>query len=415
MLQAPAWARNPKVLIFLNLLTFLLPKHRSLIGPKSSIARAPNGLVWHGEDVRGKAMQHGREFTKSRSRRLGATALLAAGAALIPVFGAHADEDGVSFWIPGFFGSLAATPQQPGWSFAGINYYTNVSASGNAAVSREITIGQFNPAVNASVSANVAAKADLGIFAPSYVFATPFLGGQASATLLTIYGNNSTSLNATATGTVGPIPFTKSIALQQDTSGVGDLIPQFAVRWNAGVNNYMAYITGDIPAGTYHSSNLANIGIGHGAIDGGVGYTYFDPKSGHEFSIVTGLTGNFENTSTNYTSGVDWHLDWGASQFLSKQVMVGLVGYIYDQLTPDSGCAPVLCPFESRVLGVGPQIGYLFPVGSMQGYLNLKAYGEFDNADRPDGWNAWVTFVLSPPPPPATESAPPMVTKAQRN
>jgi hypothetical protein len=226
-------------------------------------------------------MQHRCEFTKILSRRLAVTALLVAGAALLPFFGAHADEDGVSFWIPGFFGSLAATPQQPGWSFAGINYYTNVSASGNAAVSREITVGQFNPAVNASVSANIAAKADLDIFAPTYVFATPFLGGQASATLLTIYGNNNTSLNATATGTVGPIPFTKSIALQQDTSGVGDLIPQFAVRWNAGVNNYMAYITGDLPVGLYHSNNLANIGLGHGAIDGGVGYTYFDPKAGH--------------------------------------------------------------------------------------------------------------------------------------
>ena len=31
-----------------------------------------------------------------------------------------ADEDGVSFWIPGFFGSLAAVPQQPGWSVASI-------------------------------------------------------------------------------------------------------------------------------------------------------------------------------------------------------------------------------------------------------------------------------------------------------
>src|SRR5208282_5719864 len=27
-----------------------------------------------------------------------------------------ADEGGVSFWIPGLFGSLAATPQQAGWS-----------------------------------------------------------------------------------------------------------------------------------------------------------------------------------------------------------------------------------------------------------------------------------------------------------
>jgi len=54
-----------------------------------------------------------------------------------------ADEDGISFWIPGFFGSLAAVPQQPGWSLTAINYYENVSASGNVAVASEIGLGQF--------------------------------------------------------------------------------------------------------------------------------------------------------------------------------------------------------------------------------------------------------------------------------
>jgi hypothetical protein len=323
-----------------------------------------------------------------------------------------ADENGVSLWVPGFFGSMAATPQQPGWSLATINYYSNVSGSGNVAVSKEITIGQFNPSVNASISANVSGRADIGFFAPSYVFASPFLGGQASASLLVGYGQLDSALNGSVAGTVGPIPFTRTVDLAQTTDGLGDLAPQFAVRWNAGVNNYMTYITGDIPVGLYHSSNLANLGIGHGAIDGGVGYTYFDAKTGHELSVVTGLTGNFANPSTGYTSGLDWHLDWGVSQFLSKQVMVGLVGYVYDQLTPDSGCATQLCPFESRVLGVGPQVGFLFPVGHLQGYLNLKAYGEFDNNDRPDGWNAWVTFVISPPPPPSTSSSSPLMTKA---
>jgi hypothetical protein len=183
----------------------------------------------------------------------------------------------------------------------------------------------------------------------------------------------------------------------------------FQLRWNAGVNNFMTYITGDIPVGKYDSQDLANLGIGHGALDGGVGYTYFDPKTGHEFSVTTGLTGNFENQSTGYTNGIDWHLDWGASQFLTKQLQVGLVGYVYDQISPDRGCAPVICPFESRVLGIGPQVGYIFPVAGMQGYLNLKAYKEFDNANRPDGWNAWVTFVLSPAPP--TPSSPPILRK----
>jgi hypothetical protein len=36
---------------------------------------------------------------------------------------ATADEGGVSFWVPGFFGSLAAVPQQPGWSLVNIYYH----------------------------------------------------------------------------------------------------------------------------------------------------------------------------------------------------------------------------------------------------------------------------------------------------
>jgi len=341
-----------------------------------------------------------------------AAALIALAALIATTRISRADESGTSFWIPGFFGSLAATPQQPGFSFTTINYYTDVRGGANEALSREITIGQFNPTLNVNVSANVHAKFDAQMFVPTYTFATPFLGGQAAAYLLGLYANNDTSLNATVGGTLGPIPLpTRTIALQQTTSGVGDLIPMFTVKWNAGVNNFMTYITGDIPVGLYHSQNLANIGLGHGALDGGAGYTYFDPKTGHEFSIVTGLTGNFENHSTNYTSGVDWHTDWGASQFLTKQVQVGLVGYFYQQISPDRGCAPQLCPFESRVIGIGPQFGYIFPISKdWQGYVNVKAYGEFDHANRPDGWNAWLTLNISPAAP--TPAPPSMITKA---
>jgi len=198
-------------------------------------------------------------------------------------------------------------------------------------------------------------------------------------------------------------------SISQTTTGFGDLYPQAIIRWNNGVHNWMVYGTGDIPVGDYSSSNLANIGIGHGAVDGGGGYTYFNPQTGHEFSAVTGFTYNLINPSTNYQNGVDWHLDWGASQFLSKQLLVGAVGYFYEQLTPDSGCVPQLCPFESGVIGVGPQIGYIIPLGSVQAYVNAKAYYEFDAHDRPSGWNAWLTLSLSPSAPVSPRSA--MVTK----
>lgn len=32
----------------------------------------------------------------------------------------------------------------------------------------------------------------------------------------------------------------------------------------------------------------------------------------------------------------------------------------------------------------------------MQGYVNVKAYKEFAAQNRPEGWNAWLTFAISP-------------------
>jgi hypothetical protein len=109
-------------------------------------------------------------------------------------------------------------------------------------------------------------------------------------------------------------------------------------------------------------------------MDGGVGYTYFDEKTGHEFSVVTGLTYNLVNPSTGYQNGIDWHLDWAASQFLTKTLQVGVVGYVCNQLTPDRGCADILCPFESCTVGIGPQLGIIIPSTSIQTYLKCPLY-----------------------------------------
>jgi hypothetical protein len=321
-----------------------------------------------------------------------------------------ADEGGVSFWVPGLFGSLAATPSQPGWQGTVIYYHDSVSAGGNVALAKQIQIGNIPANVTATANANVNANLNLGFMDATYVFATPVLGAQASASLLGVYGSNSTTLAGSTVGTLtgpggGVFPFSRFDDITSSIVGFGDLYPQFTLKWNAGVNNYMTYITGDIPVGMYQSTRLANLGIGHGAIDAGGGYTYFNPQTGHEFSGVLGFTYNFINTATQYQNGVDMHFDWGASQFLTKQVQVGLVGYVYKEIGCDSGSGDRVGCFQSQVVGVGPQVGFIFPLGDkLQGYLNLKAYGEFAAENRPSGWNAWVTFNISPaaPPPAAT-------------
>jgi hypothetical protein len=331
----------------------------------------------------------------------------------LPSQTASADEGGISFWVPGLFGSLAAVPSQaPGWSLTTIYYHDSVSAGANVARSREITIGGIPANFTANLNANVNANLNLAFVSATYTFATPVLGGQASATLMSVYGNNSTSLAGTLALTgPGGNTLSRFDSIDSSLTAFGDLYPMFQIKWNAGVHNYMTYITGDIPVGAYQSTRLANIGIGHGAVDFGGGYTYFNQQTGHEFSAVLGFTYNFLNNSTQYQNGVDMHLDWGASHFLTKQWQVGLVGYAYQQIGCDSGSGDRVGCFQSRVLGVGPQVGYIFPVGDMQGYLNLKAYGEFAAENRPSGWNLWLTFNLQPAAPTPPTSSRPRFTK----
>jgi hypothetical protein len=190
---------------------------------------------------------------------------------------AAADEGGVSFWLPGLFGSLAAAPQQPGWSLASMYYHTSVKAGGDIAFARQVPIGGLTVPFTGNLTANLDADADLFLLSPTYVLATPVLGGQLAVGLMGLYARNTVSVDATLTGALGPIGFTIGRERTDSVTGLGDLYPQVSLRWNAGVHNFMTYITGDIPVGAYDSRRLANIGIGHGAIDAGGGYTYFNP------------------------------------------------------------------------------------------------------------------------------------------
>jgi hypothetical protein len=303
---------------------------------------------------------------------------------LVPVT-VHADEGGISFWLPGLYGSFAATPVEPGWSWATIYVHSSVDAGADKA---------FPRGGRGRVSLGIDGRADLVAFGPTYTFEEPLLGGQFGLSLLGVAGRSVGAVDLTLTGPRGR---TLSGNRTDTFSGFGDLLPLASLKWNEGVNNYMTYVTGDVPVGGYDPDRLANLGLGHGAIDAGGGYTYFNPKTGTEASAVMGFTYNFENPDTDYQNGVDFHIDWGASQFLNKQFFVGAAGYYFQQITGDSGEGATLGDFKSRVAGVGPQVGYLFPIGDkLQGVLNAKVYWDFAAQNRPEGWNGWLSFAISP-------------------
>ena len=317
------------------------------------------------------------------ARRASPLVLLAMiGAATLSSQPAAADETGVSFWLPGLFGSLAAVPLQPGWSFSTTNYFTSVSAGKDV----DFELG-------GRVVAGLDARVDLQYSTVAYAFPTPVLGGEAILSMSSIFANNDTSISGTLTGPHGN---TISGSRSQTTTGFGDLYPVGQLRWNQGVNNYMTYLTGDIPVGDYSSQNIANIGIGHGAIDGGGGYTYLNPQTGNEFSAVLGVTYNFINPSTNVQSGIDSHLDWGASHFLTPNCLVRR-GRL--RLPADHRRQRVRQ--QTRSVHVARHrrwtaSDFLVPRRGHAGRCQCQGYTEFDAQDRPSGYNLWLTFSITP-------------------
>jgi len=303
--------------------------------------------------------------------------IVAAAVALAaPPVPAGADEGGVSFWTPGQYASLAAVPPSPGWSLpTQLYWYTGVGDETEP----------FRRGTNVAVG--LASRGPVLSVAPTWAPDLRLLGGQPSVALSWGYGRQRTSADVTSSAT----RFERNFSDAQ--WGGTDLYPLVNVAWSRGVHNWLVYGTGDVPVGAYDANRLSNLGIGHGAIDGGAAYTYLDQTSGWEGSATLGVTYNFENPVIDYQNGVDSHLDWAVSRFFGA-FQVGIAGYVYYQLTDDSGIGATLGGFRSRVAAVGPEVAGTLPVLGRQWSVAARTYFEFWAANRTQGQAVFATLSI---------------------
>ena len=284
---------------------------------------------------------------------------------------AKADQNGAAFWLSGQYASMSAVPMQQGWSLIGL---------GNA------YRGAMNP-MRISPALAVDEKSTTGIvlFQPGYTFDTKFLGATPYISVAIGPGVTNTALN---------LPGAQR-GISQTLYGWSDLTPFASLSWNSGSNYIMTYITGNVPVGSYNQNRIANLGLGHGAIDWGAAYTYFNANTGWEFSVLAGVTYNWPNPYAQYQNGLDSHLDWGASRWINKNWQLGLAGYVYYQLTNDTGTGDIVGGNRSRVAAVGPQIGYQIQGKSASLYVNLRGYQELWAKNRTQGQSAFLTLAYS--------------------
>ena len=76
-------------------------------------------------------------------------------------------------------------------------------------------------------------------------------------------------------------------------------------------------------------------------------------------------------------------------------MLAGAAGYFYQQITADSGPGATLGPFISRVAGVARSSATISRWAAAQASLSARGYYEFAGQNRPQGWTAWLTFVVS--------------------
>ncbi len=122
--------------------------------------------------------------------------------------------------------------------------------------------------------------------------------------------------------------------------------------------------------------------------------TWLDPALGWDLSAAAGFTFNQTNTATDYKTGDEFHLEWAAAKYLTKEFTLGLAGYYYQQITPDSGTGAVLGGFEGRVVALGGFVGYTFEVGKLPVTTRLRVYREFDAVNHLEGTSGYFTLAV---------------------
>lgn len=292
---------------------------------------------------------------------------------------AQAAESAQGVYVLGNRGALAGVTPPPGFYFENETYYY----SGNLTGSRTFQSGGI-------VAANVKLDTSANFVTPVWVTPVEILGGNLGFSLTIPFGTPNVGAGAVLSS---PRIDRTIVGREHDAAfNVGDIYLASFVGWHSGNFHWTGTLLGVVPSGSYESGQLSNLALNRPAIDLSGALTYLDPIVGYELSIVPGITFNWINPATQYLTGTEFHLEWSASKYLSKELSVGLVGYYYKQITGDSGSGDRIGPFKGRATSLGAQIGYTFKLNGVPVSANVRFFREFDVKNRFAGTAAYLTI-----------------------
>lgn len=309
-------------------------------------------------------------------------ARLAAVAALALVLGtpADAEEGGAGHYVPGAFATLIdVPPTDPGLLLQALylGFTGSVNAGAELPVAGRITAG-LDATVNA-VTVGAIYTLEQKILGAYYTFGAyiPIIDEHVTATVIGPRGR-ATSLSDSATG-IGDITLIPAmLAWKHGDVQVSVAAPVFA------------------PTGTFDVGRLANPGLNYWTVDPTLALSYSGATNGFNASLFAGMTVNSENPATDYRSGSAIHLEASLQQLLPAGpgfMGLGVNGFMYEQVTDDSGPGARLGALRGRSVGVGPVIDYVLPVKGSTALIEGRWLHELDTRNRLEGDYFWVKAV----------------------
>lgn len=292
---------------------------------------------------------------------------------------AQAVERGAGFYLLGSKGPAAGITPPPGVYFQNDFWFYDGKLGGG----REFPSG-------GRVAIGVEGKAALS--APTLLWVLPeeLMGGRVGIGVTIPYGWMGTDADLTLTGPGGGVLATDAT---DPIFTIGDPIVSGQIGWDAGNFHWNTGLMVNVPIGDYQDGELSNIAFHHWGADVNAAATWLDPSTGLDLSAAMGVTFNAENPATDYRSGTEFHFEWAAVQHFSKKFDAGLVGYAYQQLTPDGGEGSN-GPFKGRAFAIGATVGWNFEVAEHPVSARIKYFHEFGTENRAEGDSVFLTIAV---------------------
>lgn len=286
----------------------------------------------------------------------------------------YAGEGGVSNYIPGFYGDLALAVEPPeGLSIRNDIFY--YSADGG----RMVRSGQIEIDAEMTLTYNYLTF----LYNPGM----EVLGAQVAFGVTSSIGQ----VDIDATLQAGGL----SVNANDKSTGLGDTVLAANFYWNKDEFNFAWANYMVTPTGSYDADDLANTGLNYWTFETDLMATYLDMEKGRDYSIVVGYGYNTKNDDTDYKTGDEAHIDVVLNQFLTESFGVGVNGFIFRQLSGDSGDGALLGDFKGEASGIGPAMYYIRKIAGSDVYFSAKWLKEFDVKNRLKGDYVYASFALS--------------------